>query len=199
MIVSDDPEFANSLVHSWQRAQYAPEYAVFKSGSMALAECAVVVADGLEALAGLKGEVWRAIVVTASDEPLPETGALVRRVLRIRRSEDWAELAAALAQETVMAMKALRQVVEAQERMRELERFAALGRFICEARHGLANALTSVLGNAELLLMDSKGEMRSEVRGQLETIHEMSLRILETLQSLSSLDLEMQKDRGASC
>ena len=61
--------------------------------------------------------------------------------------------------------------------MRELEHFAALGRFICEARHGLANALTSVLGNSELLLLDSKGSC-SEVRRQLETIHAMSLRIL---------------------
>ncbi len=199
LIVSDDPEFANSLVQSWQRMQYAPDYAVCKRGCVEVAEGAVVVADGHEALADLQGEVLQAIVVAATDEPLPKAGAAVRRVMRIRRSEGWAELAAALAEQTMLRVNALQKVVEAEERMRELERFAALGRFICEARHGLGNALTSVLGNSELLLMDPTREMHGEVRGQIETIHEMSLRILETLQGLSSLDLEMQKDRCVSC
>lgn len=199
LIVSDDPEFVDLLVQSWRRCQYAPEFAVCKCGSAELAECAVVVADGPEALASLRGDVQRAIIVAAADKLLPETGALARTMVRIRRSEGWAEVTAALAQETALRVEALQKVEEAERRLQELEHLAALGRFISEARHGLGNALTSVLGNSELLLMAPRPEL-CDVRGQIETIHQMSLRILETLQGLSSLDAEMmQKKRGASC
>jgi hypothetical protein len=47
--------------------------------------------------------------------------------------------------------------------------------------------------------MDSGQELRGEVREQLEAIHAMSLKMFETVQSLSSLDGEMGKKRGASC
>jgi signal transduction histidine kinase len=120
-------------------------------------------------------------------------------VVRIKRSEGRAEVAAALAQETMLHAEALRRVVEAEKRLRELERFAVLGRFISEQRHGLGNALTSVLGHSELLLMDPGRELRGEVRKQLEVIHEMSLKMFEMVQSLSSLEVEMGKNRGASC
>jgi len=194
VVVSDDPEFVDMLVQSWRRAQYAPEFTLLKCGCVELGECVVAVTDGSEALAGLRGEVLRAMVVTATDEPLPKAGALVRRVVRIRRSEGWAEVAAALAQETMLHAEALRRVVEAEKRLRELERFAVLGRFNSEQRHGLGNALTSVLGHSELLLMDSGQELRGEVREQLEAIHAMSLKMLETVQGLSSLDGEMGKN-----
>lgn len=199
VIVSDDPEFVNSLVQSWRRCRYAPEFTVFKRGSVELAECAVAVADGPEALVSLRGEVQQAIVVAATDELLPETDALGGTVVRIRRAEGWAEVAAALARETALRVEALQKVEEVEGQLRELEHLAALGRFISEARHGLGNALTSVLGNSELLLMTPRPEL-CDFRKQLETIHQMSLRILETLQDLSSLDAEMmRKKRGASC
>jgi signal transduction histidine kinase len=199
VIVSDDPEFVNMLVQSWQRAQYAPEFTLLRCGCVGPAECVAAVTDGSEALAGLRGEVLRAVVVTVADEPLPKAGALVRRVVRVRRSEGWAEVAAALAQETMLHAEALRRVAEAENLQRELERFAVLGRFISEQRHGLGNALTSVLGHSELLLMGSGQELHGEVREQLEAIHTMSLKMLETVQSLSLLDMEMGKNRGASC
>lgn len=199
LIVSDDPEFVDLLVQSWLRYRCAPEFAICKPGSAELAQSAVVVADGPEALASLSGGVQQAIVVTATDELLPEAGTLERTVVRIRRTEGWAEVTAALAQETALRVDALHKVEEIEGRLRELEHLAALGRFISEARHGLGNALTSVLGNSELLLMTPQPEL-CDVRGQLETIHQMSLRILETLQGLSSLDAEMmRKNRGASC
>jgi signal transduction histidine kinase len=113
--------------------------------------------------------------------------------VQLRRGEGWAELAAALAQESALR-------AEAEGRLQELEHLAALGRYISEARHGLGNALTSVLGNSELLLTDDRLELAGDVRGQLEIIHQMSMRILRTLQGLASLDVEMmRKKRGASC
>lgn len=210
LIASEDPEFVNSLLQSWQRLHYEPEFTVSSHGPAELANDAVVVADGTAAL-DCPGVRALLTIVVAADHAAHEIGSSQLnsqlssqpsshlRLVRIRRAEGWADLAAALAQEAVLRMKAAQQVLEAERRLGESEHFAAIGRFIVDERHGLANALTSVMGNSELVLLDSGAELRDEVRGQLETIHAMSLRMHETLQRLSSLDSQMRKDRGASC
>ena len=185
-------------MQSWRRLHYAPEFTVSNHGPAELPDSAVAVADGAAALASLSGQALLAIVITA-EQPRTEIASSQTRLVQIRRAEGWADLAAALAQEAMLRVKAVQQAVDAERRLNESEHFAAIGRFIVEARHGLANALTSVLGNSELVLLDSGAELGAEVRGQLETIHAMSLRMHETLQRLSSLDIEMRKNRGASC
>lgn len=75
---------------------------------------------------------------------------------------------------------------------------------IAETRHGLGNALTSVLGHSELLLLEPDTGLRDDARTQLQTIHAMSMKMLETLRRLSSLDMEMQaaeqqSDRSTLC
>jgi signal transduction histidine kinase len=114
------------------------------------------------------------------------------RVVRIARRDGWADHAAVLAQETMLRLEAQAQVAEAKQRLRELERLAALGRFIVEARHGLGNALTGVLGHSELLLLETGAGLRGEVRAQLETIHAMSLKMHETFHRLSLLEMELR-------
>ncbi len=162
----------------------------------AFPRCAVVVTDEVAVLPQLSAGVVLAIVVTAGKEEaaMPEAGGKLR-VVRIARNINsgagWAEYAAALAQETVLRLDAQAQVAEVKLRVREMERFAALGRFIVEARHGLGNALTGVLGHSELLLLEDEG-MRGEVRAQLETIHTMSLKMHETFHRLSSLEMELR-------
>jgi signal transduction histidine kinase len=59
-----------------------------------------------------------------------------------------------------------------------------------DMRHSLNNALTSVLGNSELLLLEP-GTLSSDVRDQIDTIHTMALRMHEILQRFSSLEAEM--------
>ena len=59
-----------------------------------------------------------------------------------------------------------------------------------EMRHGLNNALTSVLGNSDLLLLEP-GSLSAQARAQLETVRNMTLRIHEVLQRFSSLEKEM--------
>jgi signal transduction histidine kinase len=83
-------------------------------------------------------------------------------------------------------------VAELKRQLRESERFATLGHFIVEARHGLGNALTGVMGHSELLLLEADAGMCCEVRSQLEAIHSMSLKMHETLHRLSSLDMELR-------
>lgn len=71
------------------------------------------------------------------------------------------------------------------------EREAALGRYMLEMRHSFNNALTSVLGNSELLLLEP-GALSDQTRDQVETIHTMALRLCEVMQRFSSLENEMR-------
>ena len=99
-------------------------------------ECAVAVIDSPEALARLSGEVLLAIAVT-DHEPSADVEGATRRVVQIRRGVGWADNAAVLAHESMLRVEALRHIAEVERKLRESERFAALGRFISEARHGL--------------------------------------------------------------
>jgi signal transduction histidine kinase len=60
-------------------------------------------------------------------------------------------------------------------------------------RHGLNNALTSVLGNSELLLLEPESlpPLAPPIRSQVDTIHNMALRIHEIMQRFSSLEKEL--------
>jgi signal transduction histidine kinase len=193
LIVSDDPEFVNAVVQSWQKELYLPEFTVTTTEcSGDITRCVVALTDGAAALKHLPEEVALAIAITSGDQ-MPEIGTdAARRVVQIRRGAGWAENAAVLAQEALLRIVAQAQTADVKTRMRETEHFATLGRFIVEARHGLGNALTSVLGHSELLLMEPSTGMRDEVRAQLETIHAMSLKMHETLHRLSSLEMEMR-------
>jgi len=66
---------------------------------------------------------------------------------------------------------------------------ATLGRYMLDTRHAINNALTSVLGNAELLLLDTR--LSDTVTSQVETIRNMALRMHEILQRFSSLEKEL--------
>ena len=58
-------------------------------------------------------------------------------------------------------------------------------------RPGINNALTSAIGNADLLLLDP-GQLSPECREQVRTIHAMALRLNEVMQRFSSLAAEMR-------
>jgi signal transduction histidine kinase len=192
LIVSDDPEFVSSLMLSCHGWSIAPEFAVAsQADSGELPECIVAIVDGAEALSRLHASVLLAIAVLP-DECLLATGTPGMRILQLPRGNGWADTAAAVAEQTMLRGEAVAKFAESERRMRECERFATLGRFIVEARHGLGNALTSLLGHSELALMKTESNVRDEVRGQLETIHAMSLRISDVMQRLTTLDMEMR-------
>ena len=189
LIVSDDPEFANALSWSWRRAGCVPEYDCVQVAEAGGSTNCVAVLDGARALLRLSGGIPLAIAVTA-DEPLPEVAGATRRVVQVIRRAGWAEIAAALALESVLHEQATQRVKELESQLRESERLIALGKIISEAQHGLANALTGVLGHSELLLMEPGAD--DEVRRKVTIIHAMSMKIYEVLRQLSDTDREMQ-------
>ncbi len=196
LVFSEDREFVNALARSWGQWGDSRELMIF--GTEAAGEQvsgAVVVTDDLARLAHLGPGLALAIAITADPATpalnSPETNAGTRTVW-LQRAGGWADIAVALVRETVLRLESQAQAGEAKQRLREAERFAALGRFIVEARHELGNALTGVLGHTELLLLESDKDMNGDTRVQVETIHAMSLKIHETFHRLTSLDVELK-------
>jgi len=58
-------------------------------------------------------------------------------------------------------------------------------------KHSVNNALTSILGNAELLLLEP-GQLSAQSLQQIKTVHHMSLRLNEIMQRFSSLASEIR-------
>jgi signal transduction histidine kinase len=74
---------------------------------------------------------------------------------------------------------------------KQVEHEAILGRYMLDMRHSLNNALTSILGNAELILLDPQS-LSPNLKLQVETIRNMGMRVNEIMQRLSSLQKELQ-------
>jgi hypothetical protein len=73
----------------------------------------------------------------------------------------------------------------------ESQGHATLGRYMLEMRPSVNNALTSILGNADLLLLEPE-QVTAECRDQIRTVHTMALRLHEIMQRFSSLAAEMR-------
>jgi signal transduction histidine kinase len=126
------------------------------------------------------------------------------RVSVLRRTEQWPETLVLAAGEAVHRSRAESRARAAELSCAALDRQAILGRYMLEMRHNLNNALTSVLGNSDLLLLEP-GSHSAHTRAQIETIRNMALRIHEIMQRFSSLEKEMnvvaqqvERDSGRS-
>jgi len=116
----------------------------------------------------------------------------------------WLDTLVLAASEAVHRARAEARARCAEQSCAALERQAMLGRYMIEMRHSLNNALTSVLGNSDLLLLEP-GSFSAQTRAQIETIRNMTLRIHEIMQRFSSLEKEMnvvaqqvERDSGKS-
>lgn len=103
--------------------------------------------------------------------------------------QEWAEIAALLGREILR-----RSLAEARQRSAEkvcanVNAEATLGRYMVEMRHNVNNALTTVLGNAELLTLEPG--LPSSVLAQADTIRNMALRLHEIFQRFSSIEKEL--------
>ncbi len=122
-------------------------------------------------------------------------GAAVRsacpRVLVLNDYEGWVNAVVLLAGEALRRVDATLRAKKAEQSVSAAQRHALLGRYMLDMRHSLNNALTSILGNSELLLLEP-GKVSADVREQIETIHSMSMRLHEIIQRFSSMETEMQ-------
>lgn len=113
------------------------------------------------------------------------------KVLALFHHEGWLDSLVVLATEVLRRVDATKRARKAEVIANENTRQATLGRYMIETRHSFNNALTSVLGNAELMLLEN-GKVPEHLREQVDTIHSMALRLHEMMQRFSSLEMEMQ-------
>jgi signal transduction histidine kinase len=213
LIISDEVDFSRCITARWQKERSAPAFTVL--GGDLWPRFAV---DGFDV--AIVGEMRRKLLSVVL-EPLHSTGRpifcvcndaataqLVRqrwpRISSLQRSEHWLDTLVLAGSEAVHRARAESRARAAEFSCAALDRQATLGRYMLEMRHNMNNALTSVLGNSDLLLLEP-GSFSAHTRAQIETIRSMTLRIHEIMQRFSSLEKEMnvvaqqaERDAGKS-
>jgi signal transduction histidine kinase len=213
LIISDEVDFSRRITARWQRERGAPAFTLL-SGDL-WPRFAV---DGFDV--AIVGELRRELLSVVL-EPLHSTGQPIfcvcqdgattelvhrrwPRITVLGRTEYWLETLVLAGSEAAHRSRAEARARAAELCCAVLDRQATLGRYMVEMRHNLNNALTSVLGNSDLLLVEP-GSLSAHARAQIETIRNMTLRIHEIMQRFSSLEKEMnvvaqqaERDSGKS-
>jgi len=101
----------------------------------------------------------------------------------------WPALAGLIGREILRRRQAESHAREAEKTCAAAQSEATLGRYMLEMRINVNNALTTVLGNAELLVLEPG--LPATVLAQADTIRNMALRLHEVFQRFSSLEKEL--------
>jgi signal transduction histidine kinase len=206
IILTDETEFARLLTAGWQAERQAPRVTVLTSDlwqeQEAPARDLVVVGPVRE---GALTSVLRAVdpstavilCVPTDSKELAQLRTKYPRLIHVPLREDWAQTLLLVAGESLRRVEALRLARQAERTAAKNENHATLGRYMLDMKHSVNNALTSMLGNAELLLLEP-GQLSSQSLAQIKTIHSMALRINEIMQRFSSLASEMLEAENTS-
>jgi len=193
IILSDEAEFARLLTACWQAERHAPRITVLNSELWREQNTSphdlVVVGPVREGklTSVLKSLEPTTAVILCSPADSREFGSLrakYPRLVHIPLREDWAQTLLLVAGESLRRTEALRIARQSEKLAAKNENHATLGRYMLEMKHSVNNALTSMLGNAELLLLEP-GQLSSQSLAQIKTIHSMALRIHEIMQRFS--------------
>lgn len=200
LIISDDLDFAHSVMGRWQGERQVPAFTLIGGESWSFApvtdfDLAVVgpmdAAHRTTVLEGLNAASAPVVGVAEDGKGLTAGRAKYPRLLWLCRYDGWVELLVLLCREALRRAEAQSRAQRAEAETTEIRRQATLGRYMLEMRHSLSNALTSVLGHSELLLLEP-GALSAPLRDQVDTIHHMAMRINEVMQRFSSLDAELK-------
>ena len=199
LIVSDDPGFSRQLVDKWQQERNVPAFTVLAGAlahkvDRALFEVAIVGGmrpEGLSSVLRILDSGGKPVILLC-DPSVTDNRYRHEfpRLLVLRQCEHWAETLVLLANEVLCRTESVNRAQRAEEINALLRCHATLGQYVIDMRHTMNNALTSVLGNAELMLLEP-GAFSAGVRSQIDTIRNMALRLHEILQRFSSLEKEM--------
>ena len=111
-------------------------------------------------------------------------------VLELRREPElWPAIVGLVGREILRRIQAESRAREARALSAAAQAEATLGRYMIEMRTNVNNALTTILGNAELMVLEPG--LPANVLAQADTIRNMALRLHEVFQRLSSLEKEL--------
>jgi len=206
LIISDDPDLSRRVTARWQAERTVPTFTLlsgelwprFVVDSFDVAIVDELRRDLLSVVLEPLHSTTRPVFCLCRDaataqlvrERWPRISILRRNSQEISGEKAWLETLVLAASEAVHRSRAESRARTAEQSCNALDRQATLGRYMLEMRHNLNNALTSVLGNSDLLLLEP-GSLSAQTRSQIETIRNMALRIHEIMQRFSSLEKEM--------
>jgi signal transduction histidine kinase len=200
LIVSDEAEFAQSAIARWETERRVPavtllgsdlwntanpkEYHLVVLGPVGRGKLLAI----LQALAH-----WGTATVCVADDAraISSLHAKSPNVLVVPAGEGSIHTLILVANEVLRRVEAVTRARRAEDEAASLRKQAMLGQYMLELRNNFNDALTSLLGNAELVLM-APGQLSPEAREQVRTVHMMALRLSEMLLRFSSLASEMQ-------
>jgi hypothetical protein len=198
LIVSDDAEFVRALSARWRAQEDAPAVTAVTQdicGQASTSGYAFVVVGPSRKLTDLSSVPGLHFDSTVCAVGSQESLALIRSRhgdwLLLPEYPGWMETLVSIAREVLRRKAAEGRAREAELMTISQHRFGVLGRSLMEARPGMVNALTSLLGNADLILLSDE-PIPAECREQVRTIHTMALRLREIVQRLSSVQSEIE-------
>jgi signal transduction histidine kinase len=200
LLISDQGGFSRDVIARWQMQPHLPEFTALSSDLWQAVTSSsfdlAIVGDlrggrSVEVLAQLNRSLAPAVYVAAVGESAHVLRREYPRLIVVPRHDAWLDTLVLLADEILKRVEVAAHIERVEQNARATETNATLGRYMVEMRHSFNNALTSVLGNAELLLLETAA-LSPGMREQLETLHAMTLRLYEMMQRFTSLELEMQ-------
>jgi signal transduction histidine kinase len=196
LIVSSDPAFARQVTAHWPDSKDLPDFIILKEDlcrDLHRDTHDLAIADGSANQASLT----EALICSGKPAILVHSDAFISRcfaqgpvLLLHRQAETWPAIVGVLGHEILRREEAELRAHEAEYLRATAEAEATLGRYMVEMRHSVNNALTSVLGNAELLLMEPG--LPANVLVQADTVRNMALRLHEVFQRFSSIEKELR-------
>jgi signal transduction histidine kinase len=206
LILTDESEFARVASGCWQAQRKAPEITILSSkvwrnydpSTHDLVVVGPISRGKLPQVLGSLESAPAVILCMQMDlREAEEWHARYPRFLQVQQREDWSRTLLLLAGETLRRVEAVSYARHAEREAAKSQHLATLGRYMTDMKHSMNNALTSMLGNAELLMLEP-GQLSSQSLSQIRTIHSMAMRINEIMQRFSSLASEMREAENAS-
>jgi len=201
LLLSSDPAFSRSITDAWPHDLEGPEFIQLEIGlsralqpdtyDLAITETSS--SHQVRPLAEVLAAAGKPAIVVCSDagpSMLRDFSSMRGLVLVLNRErETWPGMVGLLGREILRRCQAESAVRHAEKDRGKAETEATLGRYMSEMRNVTSNALTSILGNAELLLLEPG--LPAKVLSQADTIRNMALRLHEIFQRFSSIEKEL--------
>jgi hypothetical protein len=212
LILASDPAFAREVTAHWPQEPAhsdGPEFVILDEGfarglesshyDLAIADaCSVEKKNNKRKLPnktlnkGLKlalAAAGRPAIVIHSD-PSREFYNIQGAVVELRRELGlWPAIAGLLGREILRRDLAEHHARSSDKACAAAQNEAVLGRYMVEMRTNINNALTTILGNAELLVQEPG--LPAEVLSQVDAIRSMAMRLHEIFLRFSSIEKEL--------
>jgi signal transduction histidine kinase len=195
-IISDDAAFVGAVTNRWLVEHEVPSFVVLGSEA---SDYRSTQGFDLAVVGGVSAEAVHSVIdrLKLRGKPVilvsPFNGHSPRgeNVVVLPEVVDWPDLLLTVAHQILQRERTDYELGKLEALNSELQRQASLGRYMLEVRHNFNNALTAVLGNSDLILLDAPG-LPPTMRAQVETIRNMGMRMNEIMHRFSSLQKEME-------